>query len=193
MNKPLLAAALTGLALLPFRVAADEAQLRVALPAAPALVEVQPGVQVIADLDLEVFQVGGAWWMRTDAGWWSARRTSEPFVHVAPGREPVALRSLERGRYRFVKAPPHAERPAPGGDVKVDRAGVKVEPSVVAPRPAPPPPAVAPAPAGAGKAAVAPATSKAKPAKAKAKGTSKKKKSKKKAKGKRPAPAHRAR
>jgi hypothetical protein len=154
--KTALLAPLAGLLLLvASAVAADDpAQLRVALPAAPTLVEVQPGVRVIADLDLEVFQVGGAYWLRTGAGWWTAPHTTEPFTHVDPGRVPAPLRPLPPGRYRFVEAPPSTERPAAGGSVKVDPAGVKVEPALVAPtpRPAPAPgrvepPAATPAPA----------------------------------------------
>ena len=75
-------------------------QIRVALPAAPPLVVVQPGVQVVEDQDDEIFFTSGWYWMRRDDVWYRARRPHAAFVIVEPRRVPVVLVRMEPGHYR---------------------------------------------------------------------------------------------
>ncbi len=84
--------------------AAAQAQVNVrigvGLPAAPPLVVVQPGVQVVADFDEEVFFTGGWYWVRRDHRWYRARTPQASFVFVDARRVPRVLVRLQPGRYR---------------------------------------------------------------------------------------------
>jgi hypothetical protein len=75
-------------------------QIQIALPAAPPLVVVQPGVQVVADQDEEVFYTRGWYWVQRDGVWYRARAPRSSFVYVERRFVPVALVRLPPGHYR---------------------------------------------------------------------------------------------
>lgn len=159
--------------------------LRVALPQTHELVELEPGVQVIPQFDLEVFYTGGAYWLRTDGAWYTSRRAaaSATFTPVDARNVPAALARLPVGSHLHFQPPPELRRSTkvlasvapPDPDIEVDAGPVKVQSTAAKPAPAPAPAAAAPAKAKAsGKAkastkATARPASKAKP-KAKPKG-----------------------
>src|SRR4051812_35198732 len=96
-------ASLLALAMLSLPVAARAqvgVQIQVALPAAPPLVVVQPGVQVVEDQDEEVFFTNGWYWVRRDDAWYRARGPRATFVYVASRRVPVVLARMPPGHYR---------------------------------------------------------------------------------------------
>src|SRR4051812_36325066 len=75
-------------------------RVQVALPAAPALVVVQPGVQVVENYDEEVFFANGWYWVQRDGYWYRARTPRSAFVVVERRRVPVAIVRLPPGHYR---------------------------------------------------------------------------------------------
>jgi hypothetical protein len=77
-----------------------EVEIHLALPAAPPLVVVQPGVQVVEDCDDEVFFSGGWYWARRGPYWYRARHPHEAFVRVEQRRVPVAIVRAPPGHYR---------------------------------------------------------------------------------------------
>jgi hypothetical protein len=126
MRKLVLALALTP-ALVPFPARAQpsvQVHINLGLPPQPVLLEVQPGVQVVADFHEEVFFSGGYYWLRRDAGWYRARRPNARFVYVQPARVPPGLVRMPPGHYRhFGKEQARAERQA----WKEQRKGWKAE------------------------------------------------------------------
>ena len=75
--------------------------IRIGLPAVlPALVVVEPGVQVVQDFGEEVFFVGGYYWARRDEGWYRAHDHRARWTHVEPRRVPTALVRIPAGHYR---------------------------------------------------------------------------------------------
>jgi len=72
----------------------------IGLPAAPPLVVVQPGVQVVEGFPEEVFVSGGWYWCRRGDAWYRARSPRAHFQWVEPRRVPVALQRMPAGRYR---------------------------------------------------------------------------------------------
>jgi hypothetical protein len=89
------------LSLLPAAARAQVAgRIQVALPTAPPLVVVQPGVQVVADQDEEVFYTRGWYWVQRDGGWYRARAPRSSFVYVERRLVPVALVRSPPGHYR---------------------------------------------------------------------------------------------
>jgi len=156
-----LAAALLGLAAAPApALAGNVDDIRVALPEIVELAEIQPGLQVVTRLDIEVFALDGAYWLQSDGRWYASRRPLEGFQAVEPRGVPPALARLKKGAYLDYR-PTHgelitqrrvaSELPAPAD------AGAKAAPRPAAPTavPLPPPPAV-PARAEAKPAAPAP-------------------------------------
>jgi hypothetical protein len=86
-------------------------QIHVGLPAAPPLVVVQPGIQVVENYDGEVFYTGGWYYARRDNGWYRARGPRAAFVYVEPHRVPGRLVRLPPGQYRHWRgAEARAER-----------------------------------------------------------------------------------
>jgi hypothetical protein len=84
-------------------------ELRLALPIVlPQLVVVSPGVQVVPDVDHEVFFVDGWYWVRHDAGWYRSRSHRGGWILVGPGHVPARLVSIPPGKYRRWK--PDKER-----------------------------------------------------------------------------------
>ncbi|HEY7724480.1 MAG TPA: hypothetical protein VH880_04050 [Anaeromyxobacteraceae bacterium] len=103
-----------------------QVQVDLGLPPQPALVEVEPGVQVVADFREEVFLSGGYYWLRRDAGWYRARRPNAAFVHVEPARVPPGLVRLPPGHYRhYRKEQARDERHAWKEQRKAERKGWK--------------------------------------------------------------------
>lgn len=82
-------------------------QIRVALPVAPPLVVVQPGIQVVEDFDEEVFFTGGWYWVRRDGGWYRARAPRAAFAWVEPRRVPAGLVRLPPGQYKHWRKAEH--------------------------------------------------------------------------------------
>jgi hypothetical protein len=89
------------LSLVPSLAAAQvEVNVHLGLPAAPQLVVVQPGVQVVEDFHEEVFFTNGWYWMRRDGRWWRARTPNATFVSCEPRRVPAALVRIPPGHYK---------------------------------------------------------------------------------------------
>ena len=86
-------------------------RIQIGLPAAPPLVIVQPGIQVVEDFHEEVFYTRGYYWCRRENGWYRARSPRAAFVYVEPRRVPVDLVQLPPGHYKhFRKEQAKAER-----------------------------------------------------------------------------------
>lgn len=101
--------------------------IRVALPETVELAELQPGLQVVTRLDIEVFTLDGAYWLQNGGRWYSSRRPQEGFQAVEARAVPPALARLVRGAHLDY-------RPAPGQ--RVTRLQVGVEPLPTPARPA---------------------------------------------------------
>ena len=100
----------------------------VGLPAAPPLVVVQPGIQVVEDWNEEVFYTRGWYWARRDGYWYRARTPRANFVYVEPRRVPVALVRIPPGHYKhWRKAEAKAERKAWKQHEKAERKARKEE------------------------------------------------------------------
>lgn len=105
-------AALAALAAVPLPASAQVAEVgvnaafRLGLPAAPPLVVIQPGIQVVQDHDDEVFVHGGSYWVRRHDRWYRARGPQAAFVFVDTRLVPEPLRRLPPGHYRRYHAPP---------------------------------------------------------------------------------------
>jgi hypothetical protein len=145
--KTTLAAVLAGLALGAGPTVARAQELRVALPEQHELVEIQPGVQVIPDFDLEVYFTGNTYWLRGDDGWYSSRRASSPTVFMLADQRsvPAALSRLPAGTHLNYSPQPGQKR-----STKVLAAMEPPAPEpeeVPAPTPVVTKPAAAPAPA----------------------------------------------
>jgi hypothetical protein len=78
----------------------------------PRLVVVSPGVQVVPEVDEEVFFVDGHYWVRRDAGWYRSRSHRSGWVLVPRGVVPPRLVKIPHGKYRKWKAVPAAYRDA---------------------------------------------------------------------------------
>ncbi len=74
--------------------------IHVALPVAPPLVVVQPGIQVVPDYEEEVFFTGGYYWVRRGPHWYRAPRPGATFVRMEPRRVPPGLTRLPPGHYK---------------------------------------------------------------------------------------------
>ncbi len=86
-------------------------EFRLDLPVVlPQLVVVSPGVQVVPDVDHEVFFVDGWYWVRQDAGWYRSRSHRGGWVLVGPRAVPSRLVSIPPGKYRRWKPAPAAYR-----------------------------------------------------------------------------------
>lgn len=79
---------------------------RILLPAAPPLVVIQPGVQVVQDHDDEVFVHGGTYWARRGDRWYRSRGPQAAFVLVDTRLVPEPVRRLPPGHYRRYRPPP---------------------------------------------------------------------------------------
>jgi hypothetical protein len=93
-----------GLMLFP-ALALAQVRVEVGLPtfrfeAAPPMVVVSPGVQVVEDYDEEVFFSDGYYWCRRDDRWFRSRDYRGHWVYVEQRRVPGRLYSIPSGRYR---------------------------------------------------------------------------------------------
>lgn len=76
-------------------------QITMGLPVVlPPMVVVQPGVQVVSELDEEVYFVGGWYWVRRGPHWYRTHDHRGQWVWVAPARVPVTLVRIPPGQYR---------------------------------------------------------------------------------------------
>ncbi len=91
------------------------ASFRVDLPVVlPQLVVVQPGIQVVPDVETEVFFTNGYYWVREDGGWYRARDHRGGWVLVEPRRVPPGLVRIPPGQYKkYHREGPAAYRGAP--------------------------------------------------------------------------------
>jgi hypothetical protein len=102
---------------LPRRAAARvEVHIDIGLPAAPPLVVVEPGVQVVEDFDDEVFVTSGWYWVRRDRAWYRARSPRARFVLVEHRHVPATLVRIPPGRYVKYRKAKHHERHHERGD-----------------------------------------------------------------------------
>jgi hypothetical protein len=71
----------------------------------PPLVVIQPGIQVVPDVDFEVFRVDGFYWTQRDGVWF---RSSNPRAgwERHPHGYPPGLAKLKPGKYKRWKAAP---------------------------------------------------------------------------------------
>ncbi|HEX9050680.1 MAG TPA: hypothetical protein VF841_09125, partial [Anaeromyxobacter sp.] len=112
MRKTALSIALAGALSLPLAASAQlRAEIQLNLPTViPPMVVVQPGVQVIPEIDHEVFFVDGAYYARHGGGWY---RAPDPhaarWVGVPVRAVPVALVRIPPGHYKNWK-PSKAEK-----------------------------------------------------------------------------------
>src|SRR5919106_6258460 len=68
--------------------------------AEPPLVEVEPGLLVVPDLDREVFFAGGYYFCNLNGAWFRTRSHHGGWLRVATARVPVAIVRAPRGRFR---------------------------------------------------------------------------------------------
>ena len=101
--KNALAAALLLAVALPAPAQVD-VQIRLGLAAAPPLVVVQPGIQVVENYEDEVFFHSGWYWVRRPPYWYRARAPRAAFVLVEPRHVPAPLVRLPPGQYRHWRA-----------------------------------------------------------------------------------------
>jgi hypothetical protein len=102
MRHLLLAAAIAASALLPRPAAAQVAvQLRLDLPVVlPGLVIIEPGIQVVPQVNEEVFFVDGYYWVRRDARWYRSHDHRRGWVLVESRGVPPRLVRIPPGHYR---------------------------------------------------------------------------------------------
>ena len=87
------------------------------LPAiVPPLVVIQPGIQVVPDIDYEVFHVDGFYWTRRDGSWYRSSNPRSGWTHHPHGYPP-GLAKMEPGKYKRWKGGPAAKpgKAAKGG------------------------------------------------------------------------------
>ena len=110
MRKLILALAASALPALASAQASASAgvQLDLRLPVVlPQLVVVTPGVQVVPDVDEEVFFVDGHYWVRHPHGWYKSKSHKHGWVLVPAGRVPGRLAAFAPGQYRRYKPAKH--------------------------------------------------------------------------------------
>jgi hypothetical protein len=90
--------------------------IRIDLPVVlPRLVVVSPGVQVVPDVEEEVFFVDGYYWVRRDTAWYRSRTHRSGWMLVPARGVPGHLVKIPPGKYRKFKAQPAAYRDDRGG------------------------------------------------------------------------------
>jgi hypothetical protein len=105
---------LAGLLALPLVGSAQSASatvdLRLNLPVVmPQLVVVTPGVQVVPEVEEEVFFTDGYYWCRREGGWYRSRVVRGGWVAMPVRAVPVRLVEIPRGKYKRWK-PAKAEK-----------------------------------------------------------------------------------
>jgi hypothetical protein len=97
-------------------------EFRIDLPVVlPQLVVVSPGVQVVPDVDHEVFFVDGWYWVRHDNGWYRSRSHRSGWVLVGPRAVPARLVKIPPGKYRRWKPAPAPAAYRERGDDRHER------------------------------------------------------------------------
>jgi hypothetical protein len=76
----------------------------------PRLVVVTPGVQVVPDVDHEVFFVDGFYWVRHGDGWYRSKSHRHGWVLVPARGVPGRLVAFPPGKYKRYKAEKHHDR-----------------------------------------------------------------------------------
>lgn len=95
----------------------------IGLPAAPPLVEVQPGIQVVEGFPEEVFFSGGWYWCRRPDGWYRASSPRARFDWVDRRFVPGGLARFPVGGYRNW----HRGEPMRGPERRMGRPGRRME------------------------------------------------------------------
>jgi hypothetical protein len=72
-------------------------------PVLPPMAVVRPGVQVVQDLDEEIFFVDGWYWVRRGQYWYRARDHRRAWVYANPRFVPPALIQIAPGQYRHYR------------------------------------------------------------------------------------------
>jgi hypothetical protein len=128
MRKTALSIALAGALALPAAVAAQGVygEIHLNLPAIiPPMVVIQPGVQVIPEIDHEVFFVDGAYYARHGGGWYRAPSPhAGAWAAVPVHAVPVALVKIPPGKYKAWK-PSKAEKEQAKAERKEAKASQK--------------------------------------------------------------------
>jgi hypothetical protein len=75
----------------------------IAFESAPPLVEIAPGVQVVPDLDDEVFFVDGYYWTRRGDHWFRTKDYRGGWIAVRDKDVPPVLLGMPRGKYKRFK------------------------------------------------------------------------------------------
>lgn len=96
--------------------------LRLNLPVVvPQLVVVSPGIQVVPDVDEEVFFVDDYYWVRRDGGWYRSKAVRKGWVAMPVRAVPVRLVEIPRGKYKRWKAAKIEKRERRGRDDGYER------------------------------------------------------------------------
>ena len=90
--------------------ALGQLQISLSFPEPPQLVVVSPGVQVVPNLDEEVFFNGGFYWHRRAGHWYRARDHRGSWALVEPRLVPGELVRVPPGQYRRFKVEEHPAR-----------------------------------------------------------------------------------
>jgi len=81
----------------------------------PQLVIIQPGIRVVPDLDVEVFQVDGFYWTQRDGRWYRSKNHRGGWVYMDRG-VPPGLQRMPPGKYKRWKGAPAARAYDRGGN-----------------------------------------------------------------------------
>lgn len=99
------------LLLLPSLALAQSVGIHIDLPVIlPRLVVISPGVEVVPEVDEEVFLVDGWYWCRHDGGWYRSRSHRGDWVLVPTRAVPARLVEIPEGRYRHWMPPGQAKK-----------------------------------------------------------------------------------
>jgi len=90
-------------------------------PAPPPLVVVEPGIQVVPDLDDEVFVVDSWYWTQRDGRWFKSRDHKGGWVVVDAPLVPPLIVKQPRGKYKRWKAIAKQERREDRAERREDR------------------------------------------------------------------------
>ena len=104
-----------------------QAQIQLQLPAAPPMVVIRPGVEVVEGYNDEVFFANGWFWTRRGPVWYRARGPGAPFVMIDRRFVPAPVVALPPGHYRMYRAEERAERRAWRAEARRERRYEKAE------------------------------------------------------------------
>jgi hypothetical protein len=102
MRTLLAAAALAATLVIPRPASAQvQVSVHIDLPVVlPALVVIEPGVQVVPQVNEEVFFVDGYYWVRRDTGWYRSHDHRSGWVVIDSRKVPARLVKYPPGHYR---------------------------------------------------------------------------------------------